>query len=190
MKKIVTICGPTGVGKTGFAIALAKKFNGEIIGADSMQIYKYLDIGTAKPDRAERAMAVHHLVDFLDPKSDFDAGKFAQMASAAIEDVLERGKLPIVAGGTGLYIRALLHGLFRDNTICADTLARLEDELEKEGVRPSMTVWPPVIPWLPQKSTPMTDSGLSGPWRCLKPQASPFQRGSRTMISKKSAITA
>ncbi len=64
MKKIITICGPTGVGKTGFAIALAKEFNGEIIGADSMQIYKHMDVGTAKPDAEERAAAVHHLVDF------------------------------------------------------------------------------------------------------------------------------
>ncbi|WDP88683.1 MAG: tRNA (adenosine(37)-N6)-dimethylallyltransferase MiaA [Desulfobacter sp.] len=133
MNKIITICGPTGVGKTGFAIALANEFNGEIVGADSMQIYKHMDIGTAKPDAKERAMAAHHLVDFLDPKADFDAGKFAQKASAAIDRILERGKLPIVAGGTGLYIRALLHGLFRENTICADTLARLEDELEKKG---------------------------------------------------------
>ncbi|PIE61111.1 MAG: tRNA (adenosine(37)-N6)-dimethylallyltransferase MiaA, partial [Desulfobacterales bacterium] len=133
MNKIITICGPTGVGKTGFAIALANQFNGEIIGADSMQIYKYMDIGTAKPDAQERATAVHHLVDFLDPKKEFDAGKYSQMASEAISAVVSKGKLPIVAGGTGLYIRALLHGLFRENTICKNTLARLSAELDAEG---------------------------------------------------------
>ncbi len=133
MKKIITICGPTGVGKTGFAIALANEFNGEIIGADSMQIYKHMDVGTAKPDAEERATAVHHLVDFLDPKEEFDAGKFATMADQAIEDVLSRGKLPIVAGGTGLYIRALLHGLFRARPICEETLKKLNLELEEQG---------------------------------------------------------
>ncbi|HCY88034.1 MAG TPA: tRNA (adenosine(37)-N6)-dimethylallyltransferase MiaA, partial [Desulfobacteraceae bacterium] len=133
MKKIITICGPTGIGKTGFAIALAKRFNGEIIGADSMQIYKFLDIGTAKPDADELAQAVHHLVDFLDPKEEFDAGKFAKMADAAIEDITSRGKLPIVAGGTGLYIRALIHGLFRANPICEETLTHLNREWEEKG---------------------------------------------------------
>ncbi len=135
MKKIITICGPTGIGKTGFAIELAEKFNGEIIGADSMQIYKYMDIGTAKPDDQERAAAVHHLVDFLDPASDFDAGKFVSKADKAITDICYRGKLPIIAGGTGLYIRALLYGLFRASPACEQTLERLAFELEEKGNR-------------------------------------------------------
>jgi len=133
MKKIITICGPTGIGKTGFAISLAQKFNGEIIGADSMQIYKYMDIGTAKPDTRERAAAPHHLVDFLDPATEFDAGKFAAAADNAIADITARGKLPIVAGGTGFYIRALLHGLFRGTPACEATLDRLNQELEDKG---------------------------------------------------------
>ena len=133
IKKIITICGPTGIGKTGFAIDLAQRFNGEIIGADSMQVYKYMDVGTAKPDARERAQAVHHMVDFLDPKEEFDAGKFAAMADTAIADILSRGKLPIVAGGTGLYIRALLHGLFRSAPICEQTLEQLNRELETQG---------------------------------------------------------
>lgn len=133
MKKIITICGPTGIGKTGFAIAIARRFNGEIIGADSMQIYKLMDIGTAKPDAGERARAVHHLVDFLDPRETFDAGRFVSMADAAIEDIASRGKLPIVAGGTGLYIRALTRGLFRADPICDATLNRLNQAWGKEG---------------------------------------------------------
>jgi len=133
MKKIITICGPTGIGKTGFAIALAKKFNGEIIGADSMQIYRHMDIGTAKPDADELAMAPHHLVDFLDPSCDFDAGKFAVKADMAITQITERGKLPIIAGGTGLYIRALIYGLFRGSPACNNTLDRLTRELEAKG---------------------------------------------------------
>ncbi len=133
MKKIITICGPTGIGKTGFAIFLAKKFNGEIIGADSMQIYRYMDIGTAKPDILERAEAPHHLVDFLDPAKEFDAGQYAQMAGQAIDSILLKKKLPIVAGGTGLYIRSLLYGLFRSQPACRKTLAELTQTLEEKG---------------------------------------------------------
>ena len=118
MIKIITICGPTGIGKTGFAIALARELNGEIIGADSMQIYKYMDVGTAKPDQKERQLAVHHLVDFLDPADDFDAKRFTALADQAISDIAKRGRVPVIAGGTGLYIRALLHGLFRGKPAC------------------------------------------------------------------------
>ncbi len=133
MNKIISICGPTGIGKTSFAIFLAQHFNGEIIGADSMQIYKHLDIGTAKPDAEERAAAVHHLVDFLDPAANYDAGKYVSDADDVIENLCEQGKLPIVAGGTGLYIRALIHGLFRSFSPDSHTLDALEKELEERG---------------------------------------------------------
>jgi tRNA dimethylallyltransferase len=133
MKKIITICGPTGVGKTRFAIALANACNGEIIGADSMQIYKYMDIGTAKPDTAELACAPHHLVDFLDPAKDFDAGRYAQMAAQKIDSLFQKDKLPIVAGGTGLYIRSLLYGLFRSQPVCEKTLEQLTRILADNG---------------------------------------------------------
>ncbi len=133
MKKIIVICGPTGIGKTAFSIALAKAFNGEIVGADSMQIYKYMNIGTAKPDALELKMAPHHIVDFLDPKDPFDAGQYVKVADQAINDILQRKKLPIVAGGTGLYIRALLYGLFRSRPICEKTIGKLTKALEING---------------------------------------------------------
>ncbi|WP_462269304.1 tRNA (adenosine(37)-N6)-dimethylallyltransferase MiaA [Desulfobacter sp.] len=133
MTKIITICGPTGIGKTGFAIALARELNGEIIGADSMQIYKYMDIGTAKPDERERQLAIHHLVDFLDPTDNFDAKQFTALADQAISDIAKRGRVPVVAGGTGLYIRALRHGLFRGKPACPATLDNLNQSLEKNG---------------------------------------------------------
>ncbi|MFN2435650.1 MAG: tRNA (adenosine(37)-N6)-dimethylallyltransferase MiaA [Desulfotignum sp.] len=133
MKKIITICGPTGIGKTGFAIFLARAFNGEIIGADSMQIYKHMDIGTAKPDASERAQVPHHLVDFLDPAQDFDAGQYVQMADQVVDALGQKNRIPIVAGGTGLYIRALLYGLFRSQPVCQATLAELTKTLENKG---------------------------------------------------------
>ncbi|MBF0302763.1 MAG: tRNA (adenosine(37)-N6)-dimethylallyltransferase MiaA [Desulfamplus sp.] len=131
--KIVIICGPTGIGKTGFAIEIARRFNGEIIGADSMQIYKYMDIGTAKPDKSERELAPHHLIDFLEPDKEFDVGKYMETADAAINDISSRSKLPIVVGGTGFYIKALVHGLFRDRTVDADVIKRLEQEKDEKG---------------------------------------------------------
>nr|WP_321404203.1 tRNA (adenosine(37)-N6)-dimethylallyltransferase MiaA [uncultured Desulfobacter sp.] len=133
MTKIITICGPTGVGKTGFAIAMARELNTEIIGADSMQIYKYMDIGTAKPDAHERRLAKHHLVDFLDPAQNFDAKQFTALADQTIDDLETKGRVPVVAGGTGLYIRALIHGLFRGKPVCPATLDQLNQTLEEQG---------------------------------------------------------
>ncbi len=132
-KKIVVICGPTGVGKTGFAIKLARRFSGEIIGADSMQVYKWMDIGSAKPTAEEQKEAVHHLIDVVNPDETFDAGTFINLADKAISDIISRGKLPIVAGGTGLYIRALLHGLFRQKQADPDIILKLTKELEEFG---------------------------------------------------------
>lgn len=133
MTKIITICGPTGIGKTGFAIALARELDTEIIGADSMQIYKYMDIGTAKPDEHERRLATHHLVDFLDPAENFDAKQFTALADQVISGLAKQGRVPVVAGGTGLYIRALIHGLFRGKPACPATLDKLNQALEEKG---------------------------------------------------------
>ena len=110
--KTIIICGPTGIGKTAFAIDLAEAFHGEIIGADSMQIYRQMDIGTAKPTPDERAKIVHHMVDIVDPDEPFDAESYAQRAMDIIESLAGRQILPVVAGGTGLYIKALEYGLF------------------------------------------------------------------------------
>jgi len=125
MKRIIIICGPTGV---------AQKFNGEIVGADSMQIYRHLNIGTAKPDPEEMDLVRHHLIDCIDPKDEFDAGRYVKLADKAIQDITSRGKIPIITGGTGLYIKALLNGLFRSESICTETLSRLALELKEKGV--------------------------------------------------------
>ena len=107
--KIIIVGGPTASGKSGLALKLAAGFNGEIISADSMQIYKRLDIGTAKPTAEEQAQVRHHLVGIVEPWENYSAADFVRDAKAAIKDVISRGKLPIVCGGTGLYIEALIH---------------------------------------------------------------------------------
>ncbi len=120
--KIIVVCGPTGVGKTSLAIDLAKRFDGEVVSADSMQVYRYMDIGTAKPTPAELAEVPHHMIDILDPDEDFNAARYAEQAGEAVMNLARRGKVPFVAGGTGLYIKALIHGVFESGA--ADRAAR------------------------------------------------------------------
>jgi tRNA dimethylallyltransferase len=110
--KVIILLGPTGVGKTGAAILLAKKLGTEIISADSMQIYRYMDIGTAKPSREERAFITHHMIDIVYPWESFSTGRYISMIVPVIEDLHRRGKIPIVVGGTGLYIKAMTRGIF------------------------------------------------------------------------------
>ncbi|GBC62785.1 tRNA (adenosine(37)-N6)-dimethylallyltransferase MiaA [Desulfonema ishimotonii] len=127
--KVIIICGPTGIGKTSATIGMARAFNGEIISADSMQIYKYMDIGTAKPTPEERAAVPHHLVDFVAPDAPFDAARFAALGREKISELAGRGITPFVAGGTGLYIRALICGIFQ-----ADPPdARIREKLRREA---------------------------------------------------------
>ncbi|MCB2185877.1 MAG: tRNA (adenosine(37)-N6)-dimethylallyltransferase MiaA [Deltaproteobacteria bacterium] len=105
------LAGPTAVGKTGLAIRLAQEFSAEIVGADSVQVYRGLDLGSAKPTPAEQAQARHHLIDVADPAAGFSAARFAELAAAAVAEITARGRRVIVAGGTGLYLRALVYGL-------------------------------------------------------------------------------
>jgi len=108
---VIAVMGPTASGKTAFSIALAQRFGGEIVSVDSALVYRGLDIGAAKPDLAERAGVPHHLLDLRAPWQPYSAAEFATDARAAIDDILARGRLPILAGGTGLYFQALLRGL-------------------------------------------------------------------------------
>lgn len=107
--KAVIIAGPTASGKSSAALRLALRFGGEIISADSMQIYRRMDIGTAKPTKEERALVPHHLIDIREPYENYSVAEFVTDAKAAINGTLARGKLPVICGGTGLYIEALLH---------------------------------------------------------------------------------
>ena len=109
MRKLIAVAGPTAVGKTKYAIETAKAFNGEIVSCDSMHLYKYMNIGSAKPTPEEQAEVKHWLVDEIDPKEPFSVARYAQMAKAAIEDIFSRGKTPVIEGGTGLYLNSLLY---------------------------------------------------------------------------------
>lgn len=111
---IPVILGPTAVGKTAAAIEIAQRLNGEIISADSRQIYREMNIGTAKPSPEELKRVKHHLIDILQPEESFSAGEFVRLALEAINVISQRGKLPIITGGAGLYIRALSQGIFRE----------------------------------------------------------------------------
>ena len=111
MRKIVVIAGPTAVGKTKYAIEAARHFDGEIDSCDSMQLYKYMDIGSAKPSPEELSMARHHLIDMIDPAEPFSVSQYQKLAREAISDIFSRGKLPIVAGGTGLYLNSILYDM-------------------------------------------------------------------------------
>jgi len=131
--KVIVICGPTGIGKTSVGIQLAEKEGGEIISADSMQIYRYMDIGTAKPTADEQNRLLHHMIDIVDPAEDFDAVRFAQMAREKVMQLHQKGVMPVIVGGTGLYIKALLQGLFQSNPVDSQIRERLTQEAAENG---------------------------------------------------------
>jgi tRNA dimethylallyltransferase len=131
--KILIVAGPTATGKTGLAFELARRFDAEVISADSMQVYRGLDIGTAKPTPDELAGIPHHLIDVVDPDEPFDAASFVRLADAAIEDISKRGKRAIVAGGTGLYLRTLIHGLQRGPRPVPEIRSEILKHVEKDG---------------------------------------------------------
>ncbi len=131
---LLVLCGPTAAGKTALAVALARELGGEIVGADAMQVYRRMDIGTAKPTPAERALVPHHLIDVVEPDEPFDAARYAALARQAVADIRRRGKVPLVVGGTGLYIKALLHGLFPGPAGDPAVRLRLTAELAARGV--------------------------------------------------------
>lgn len=112
MKKIIVLLGPTGVGKTSASILLAKELNTEIISADSMQIYRHMDIGTAKPSEAERANIRHHMIDVVGPSEAYSAGRYISDVALIIEGLFQKHKTPLIVGGTGLYIKAMTRGIF------------------------------------------------------------------------------
>jgi tRNA dimethylallyltransferase len=130
---LVVVLGPTGSGKTALALALAERFHGEIVNCDSVAMYREFEIGTAKPSLAERSCVPHHLLDFVEPTGYITAGEYALMARQVLGEIKSRGNLPIVVGGTGLYLRALLEGLFPGPQRSEELRERLRDRAAEKG---------------------------------------------------------
>lgn len=130
---LVVILGPTASGKTALSLALAEKFAGEIVNCDSVAVYRDFEIGTAKPSAEERAQAPHHLFDIADPTEEMTAGEYARRARGVLAEIAARGHLPIVVGGTGLYLRALLEGLFAGPQRSEELRERLRARLRERG---------------------------------------------------------
>lgn len=130
---LIAIVGPTGSGKTALAIALAKHFAAEVVSCDSVAVYREFEIGTAKPTREERSRVPHHMIDIASPDEEITAGEYARRARAVLNDLKSRGKLPIIAGGTGLYLRALIEGLFSGPARSEDMRDRLLQRANERG---------------------------------------------------------
>ncbi len=130
---LVVVLGPTASGKTALSLALAERFHGEIVNCDSVALYREFDIGTAKPTASERARAPHHLFDCVEPTSHITAGEYARQARQVLEEIKARGHLPILVGGTGLYLRALLEGLFPGPQRSEELREQLRERAESRG---------------------------------------------------------
>lgn len=135
MQKVIVICGPTASGKTSLSIELAKKIDGQIVSADSMQIYDEMDIGTAKPDKEEMQGIKHYLVGNVKPTKRYSVSQYKKDATKAIEEIINNKKMPIVVGGTGLYINSLIYGIeYPEIEIDLEYRKKLEQEVEKDGL--------------------------------------------------------
>ncbi|MCH7818357.1 MAG: tRNA (adenosine(37)-N6)-dimethylallyltransferase MiaA [Candidatus Marinimicrobia bacterium] len=134
LPKVLAIVGPTAVGKTAVGIRAAKELNGEIISADARQLFRGMNVGTAKPSKEELQTVPHHLIDILDPGEYFSAGIYAEMGHEVILDIISRGKLPIIVGGSGLYFRALVDGLFTGDSRSDEVRKSISGEIKKSGV--------------------------------------------------------
>ena len=133
MNNIICVVGPTASGKTALAVELAKSFDGEVVSCDSMQIYRRMDIGTAKPTAEEMQGIPHHMIDIVEPDEPFSVSRYVELADPIVQDILSRGKRVIIAGGTGLYVDALIRGNDFAPTPSTGCRERLEERLEKEG---------------------------------------------------------
>ena len=140
MDNIICIAGPTASGKTALAVALAKVLDGEVVSCDSMQIYRRMDIGTAKPTKEEMQGIPHHMLDVVDPEEDFSVSRYCQMATPIVEDILARGKTAIIAGGTGLYMDALINGNDFAPYPATGMRERLETQADTEGMEAMLSL--------------------------------------------------
>ena len=138
MNNIICIAGPTASGKTALAVELAKELNGEVVSCDSMQVYRRMDIGTAKPNQAEMQGIIHHMLDVADPDEDFSVSRYCEMATPIVDDIVARGKTAIIAGGTGLYMDALIRGNDFAPYPATGRREELEERADREGIEALM----------------------------------------------------
>ncbi len=135
MPQVICVVGPTASGKTALGVWLARQYGGEVVSCDSMQIYRHMDIGTAKPTAEEMAGIPHHMIDVADPEEDYSVERYRREACERVDDILSRGKRPVVVGGTGLYLGGLLTG--RDYAVkSTGWRGKLQHQYEEEGIRP------------------------------------------------------
>ena len=135
MNNIICIAGPTASGKTALAVALAKELNGEVVSCDSMQVYRRMDIGTAKPTQEEMQGIVHHMIDVAEPEEDFSVSRYCNLAAPIVEDIVKRGKTAIIAGGTGLYMDSLIQGNDFAPFPSTGVRERLEQQAREDGIQ-------------------------------------------------------
>ena len=140
MNNIICIAGPTASGKTALAVEIAKEFNGEVVSCDSMQVYRRMDIGTAKPTKEEMQGIVHHMIDVAEPDEDFSVSRYCRLASPIVDDILARGKTAIIAGGTGLYMDSLIRGNAFAPFPATGVREKLEAQADAEGME-AMLRW-------------------------------------------------
>ena len=152
MNRIICVAGPTASGKTALAVELAKEFDGEVISCDSMQIYRRMDIGTAKPTKDEMQGIPHHMLDICEPTEDFSVSRYCEMATPILEDILARGKTAIIAGGTGLYMDSLIRGNDFAPVPATGHRERLEAQADAEGIEPLLTQLQAIDPEAAERS--------------------------------------
>ncbi len=130
---VIVLAGPTAIGKTDLSLEIAEHFDCEIISMDSMQVYRYMDIGTAKVSPQERAKVAHHLIDICDPDDQYNAARFVDDAISAMQEIIAKGKVPFITGGTGLYLSALLNGLFDALQVSPEIRSTVKEQFEEQG---------------------------------------------------------
>ena len=144
--KIVCVVGPTACGKTKMGVLIAQKFNGEVVSVDSMQIYRGMTVGTAAPTEEEMCGVPHHMVAVADPNEQWSAARYAEAATDCVNDILSRGKLPVLVGGTGLWLDAVVKGHgFAGGHAESESRKKLQQRLEREGIEPLLELFPGVV---------------------------------------------
>lgn len=173
MERIICVVGPTATGKTQLSIELCKLLDGEVLSCDSMQLYRGMDIGTAKPTQQEMDGVVHHMIDCVDPREDFSVGRFVEQAEPILQEILARGRTCVIAGGTGLYVDSLIQGRTFAPIPQTGRREALERRADLEGTGALLAYLQSFDPEAAARLHPVTVNALSAPARSMRRLASP-----------------